>query len=52
MLVQVGNAEMLNCYYAHSEREDGPQVGLHNTSTHWVELLAPDARVARTSLSS
>ena len=25
-MLQVGNVEMLNCYYAHSEREDGPQV--------------------------
>ena len=26
--LQVGNVDMLNCYYAHADREDGLQVSL------------------------
>ena len=29
ILVQVGNVEMLNCYYAHADTEEGAQVTYH-----------------------
>ncbi len=29
LCLQVGNVDMLNCYYAHADREDGLQVSDH-----------------------
>ena len=53
--LQVGNVEMLNCYYAHADTEEGQQVSMHRHSrmsnlavmyrwfasdTHWHSILA------------